>query len=361
MGRRVKISKKTKQRLAQAYYSPQYPGSLGGIKALKQRVKLSPTKIKDWIRGQDAYTLHHPVRYKFPRRKIIVSGKDALWMTDLIDVQRIKRENDSFKFLLTIIDVFSKFAFVVPIRDKTGDSIIQAFDTVLSQGRKPKKLCSDKGTEFKNQAFQKYLKQKNIEFYTTENEDIKASIVERFNRTLKEKMWRYFTKKNSQRYVEVLPLLVRAYNQSYHRSIKRSPASVDHTNQEEVWQALYGQQQTYPKQPPLKVGDTVRISKSRRQFKKGYLPSWTEELFTVSRVLQTKPITFKIKDDHGEELKGSFYAQELQKVAEKQVFRIESILKHKAGKPNLYLVKWYGYNDSFNSWIPQSALTKYAS
>ena len=215
-----------------------------------------------------------------------------------------------------------------------------------------------------NKTFQKFLKEERVEFFVTQNEDIKASIAERFNRTLKERLWRYFTKKNTMRYVEVLSHLVRAYNHSYHRSIKRTPAEVNTSNQEDVWQTLYAQPLKQIRNTnPLKIGDRVRISKARRQFKKGYLPSWTEELFTVSRVKRTIPITYVLKDDHGDELQGAFYHQEVQKVGEKDVFRIEAILKQRPVRSGEreYLVKGYGYPASFNSWIPHGALTRYTN
>ena len=118
---------------------------------------------------------------------------------------------------------------------------MEAFEHILAQGRKPFRLHTDRGTEFRKKIFQHFLKEKGVDIFVTQNEDIKASIVERFNRTLKEKMWRCFTKKNNLRYVEVLQQMVRAYNRSYHRSIKKAPADVYTTNQEEVWQTLYGQ------------------------------------------------------------------------------------------------------------------------
>ena len=179
----------------------------------------------------------------------------------------------------------------------------------------------------------------------TENEDIKASIAERFNRTLKEKLWRYFTKKNTLRYIEVLPQLVQSYNHSYHKSIKRSPAEVDDSNQEDVWQTLYGHP---PKQKlqtkPFQPGHRVRISKHRGSFKKGYLPSWSEELFTISHINKSQPITYTLIDDHGEELLGSFYHPEIQKVGVKDIYRIEKVLKqrpaHSGGYEYFSQVVW---------------------
>ena len=170
-----------------------------------------------------------------------MGGIDHQFQADLIDVRNLKKANDGFVYLLTCIDVLSKYAWVVPLKNKTGPSLVEAFEHIFAQGRKPFRLHTDRGTEFRKKIFQHFLKEKGVDIFVTQNEDIKASIVERFNRTLKEKMWRCFTKKNNLRYVEVLQQMVRAYNRSYHRSIKKAPADVYTTNQEEVWQTLYGQ------------------------------------------------------------------------------------------------------------------------
>ena len=354
MGKLVK--KKTTGDYRASYYTTKNPGAYGGLTALQRVLKKEKKDVRDWLAGQDAYTLHKPVRRVFPRRKTIVGGIDHQWQADLIDTQRLKKDNDGYNYILTIIDVLSKFAWAVPLKNKTGPTLVSAFDSVFAD-RQPQALQTDKGTEFINRTFQKYLKDRGVRFFTTENEDIKASIVERFNRTLKEKLWRYFTKHGRNRYLEALPDLLNNYNHSYHRSIKTTPASVNRNNQEDVWQNLYGAvAATKQKESRLKIGDRVRISKARRTFKKGYLPFWTEELFTISRVKTTRPTTYVLKDDHGEELKGTFYQQEIQKVTAKDVYKIESVLKRRG---NQYLVKWYGYPSSFNSWIPKSSLTHY--
>jgi Integrase core domain/Chromo (CHRromatin Organisation MOdifier) domain len=351
--------KKANKILWLSYYSPQRPGAYGGVPGLQRSTKIKPSTVKDWLSHQDTYTLHKPVRHRFPRRRTIVGGLDHQFQADLIDVKNIKKYNDGYVFLLTCIDVLSKYAWVIPLKTKTGEALVAAFRSIFAQGRKPLRLQTDKGTEFINKTFQKFLKEEGVYFFVTENEDIKASIVERFNRTLKEKMWRYFTKKNTLRYVEVLPALVRNYNHSYHRSIQRTPAEVDETNQEEVWQTLYGD--SGGDSGVFREGDRVRISKARRTFKKGYLPSWTEELFTVSRLNRTTPVTYVLNDDHGEELKGTFYKEEIQKVGDKRVYRVESILDERedARGRKEYLVKWFGYDSSFNSWIAKEQLTRY--
>lgn len=355
--------KSTKRTLSETYYNPERPGSYGGVDRLKRYSGLKRDAVKDWLSYQDAYTLHKPVRYHFPRRRIIVGGIDHQWQADLIDLRTLKKENDGYVYVLTCIDILSKYAWALPLKDKTGQTLVSAFEDIFEEGRKPLKLQTDKGSEFQNRIFQSFLKKRKVEHFVTENEDIKASVVERFNRTLKDKLWRYFTKHNTERFLEALPQLVDAYNRTVHRSIKRAPMEVTRDTQEDVWHTLYDQ--PFPstsKKRTLGAGDRVRISKARRNFKKGYMPSWTEELFTVSRVKPTKPLTYVLKDDHGEELEGAFYVQELQNVGEKEVYRIENVLKRRTGLTGRteYLVKWYGYDSSFNSWIPATALTTYS-
>lgn len=362
MKKKNKKQRGSLQRLSEAYYTPDQPSAYGGINRLQKYTKLKRTAVKNWLSYQDSYTLHKPVRKNFQRRRVIVGGIDHQWQADLIDIQRLKKYNERYSYLLCVIDVFSKYAWVVPLKNKTGTTLVQAFENIFKQGRKPLKLQTDKGTEFLNRTFQKFLQENNVRFFTTQNEDIKASIVERFNRTLKEKLWRYFTKKNTLRFLETLPHLVKGYNHSYHRSIKKRPVDVDTENQEDVWQTLYKEPLKQTKVvDPLKIGDRVRISKARRVFKKSYLPSWTEELFTISRVNQTTPITYVLKDDNNEELLGSFYHQEIQKVGDKDIFRIETVLKQRTGpkRTKEFLVKWQGYPSSFNSWIPQTAFQQY--
>lgn len=360
MTRKKKQSKKQTQqeRVRKVYYNAKQPGSFGGVTPLAKALNQKRSETREWLSFEDVYTLHKPTRQKFQRRRTIVGGIDHQWQADLIDVQKLKKNNEGNAYLLTCIDVFSKYAWVVPLKDKTGGTLVQAFKEILDGGRKPLKLQTDKGTEFKNRSVQKLLKKENIDFFTTENEDIKAAVVERFNRTLKERLWRYFTKTNATRYMDVLPDIVYTYNRSLHRSIQRPPIEVNAKNQEDVWQSLYGDSGDNDKKKKLKVGDRVRISKARRVFKKGYLPSWTLELFTVEAVLRTTPTTYTIKDDHDEVLKGTFYDQELQKVGEKDQYDIEAVLDQRLDKKGKreYLVKWVGYDSSFNQWIPHQAL-----
>ena len=123
-----------------------------------------------------------------------------------------------------VIDVLSKYAWVRPMKNKTARSLLEAFDSILSEGRKLEKLRTDKGTEFLNESFQQYLKKKNIHFYTANNE-LYASVVERVNQTLQSKLYYYFRTVNSLSYIYVLQGLVYSYDNTYHRSIEHVPAT----------------------------------------------------------------------------------------------------------------------------------------
>ncbi len=263
-------------------------------------------------------------------------------------MQAFAEYNDGFKYILAVIDVFSKYGWMVPLKLKTGEAVAKAFNKIFNYSkRKPEKIWVDKGKEFYN----KDVKKLGVELYSTENEE-KSSVVERWNRTMKEKMFKYFSANNTRRYIDVLDELVKQYNNSYHSSVKMTPVKASmQENANKVWINLYSFQPSIGSvTAKFKIGDKVRISKKKRTFEKGYTPRWTEEVFTVSAIQYTDPITYKLTDLNGEEIQGTFYEQELQKTTQ-EIYRIEKVLKTKGDK--LY-VKWFGYPESFNSWINKS-------
>ena len=301
--------------------------------------------------------LHKPIRRKFRKRRVIAKTVDDIWAADLVFMTQFADDNDEYKYLLMIIDVFSKYGFIVPLRRKTAAEVAQGFKTVFHEsGRIPKRLWVDDGKEFYNKTMTKLLAVNDIKMYSTKNEE-KATVVERWNRTIRRIMWKYFTANDTRKYIDILPALVKKYNNTYHHSIKCKPVeAIDLKNFNRVFKALYGNMKHLVVKPKFKVGDVVRIDKKKRKFEKGYTPYWTEEIFTISKVQNTTPPTYRIKDSKGEELQGSFYESELQKSTQTTIFRIEDILKErttKSGQKQIY-VKWKGYNKSFNSWIPQS-------
>jgi len=346
------------EKLEQVYYDPSHPASFGGVdsvyRAAKEKgLKITRSEVQQWLQKQDTYTLHKPVKWRFKRGRVYVDKIDEQWQADLADLSSLSKYNQGYRFLLTCIDVLSKYAWVVPLKDKKGSTIISAFNTILKSGRKPDRLQTDKGTEFTNRHFQKLLRTEGIGFFTTGNET-KASIVERFNRTLKTKMWKYFTKSNKLTYVSVLPQLIKSYNNTWHRSIQTKPILVTKKNEGDVWHTLYDKDLVKHTHFKFKLGDQVRIIKTRHVFKKGYLPNWTEEIFSISQKIDRYPPVYKVKDYSGEELDGTFYEQELQKIAkeESDSYRVEKVMKKRKRKGKMeYLVKWLGWPSKFNSWV----------
>ena len=200
---------------------------------------ISVGRAQRLLENELSYTLHKPRRQRFPTLKVQAEGIDHQWVADLVEMQRLARYNRGVRYLFTVVDVLSKYAWVQPLKAKTGVAMVKAFETILKGRRKPIQLQTDRGKEFYNRPFQSFLKQHNIHHFSTEG-DAKASNVERFNRTLKGRMFRYFTAANTLRFDKVLPSLVQGYNASYHRSIGMAPQDVTRRNERAVWRRLFG-------------------------------------------------------------------------------------------------------------------------
>ena len=226
-----------------------------------------------------------------------------------------------------MIDVFSKYVYVECMKNKTSLSVITVFSKILKRNGYFSSLQTDLGTEFTNKAFQSWLKDRNIHFFHTYNREIKASIVERFIRTIKEKLFRYFMYSSKWKYVDVIQKLVHAYNHSFHRSIQCSSAEVTPSNQQSIWLTLYGDQQ--PKNPKFSVGTRVRLSVIRGQFTKDHTQGWTQEEFEIAEAFTGNSPNYKIRDLRGEDVKGSFYEPELQKVVKSDsIIKLSPFLKN---------------------------------
>lgn len=334
--RRDRLTNKTafNDKLKELYGDPNQPGSLGGVAAFARANKVPYEQAKKALESSLGYSLHKPVRHKFETSLVLVFGRDEQWATDLVETGNIAKHNRGIRYLLVVIDVFSKFAWVEPIKSKTGKAVTEAFGKILkkAEGRRPQKLQTDDGKEFYNTTFQELLKKKQIHHFSTRG-DTKASVVERFNRTFKQKMYRYFTVHNTLSFLPVLQPLIHSYNHTYHRTIRTTPAKVTPEIERKVWNTMYGPMLSVKKKKPtpLQVGDRVRLTKKHRLFKKGYLPRWTEEVFVVARVIPSLPgtvVTYRIKEWDGTLLEGTFYREDLQKVEVKDddLFRIEKVL-----------------------------------
>lgn len=350
--------------MSNIYHDPAHPGSFGGVNRLYRAMrdegheKTKPDEVRRFLSGQDAYTLHKPARVHFSRNRVFVPRPLNQFQADLCDMQALAQHNDGFHYLLTMIDVFSKKAFARSLKRKTAAEVVQAFKSIFKESHTPAKLQTDAGKEFHNKSFQALMKKHNIIHFTTAS-DVKASVVERFNRTLKGRMWRYFTANNTMRYLDVLQDLIRGYNHSFHSSIKMAPAEVTEENTPQVFQNLYGVRHVRGCKYKFKAGDTVRISKVRGVFDKRYEQTFTDELFTVDQRIPRFPPVYRLKDYDGELIQGCFYEPELQKVetAPDKLYRVENILKKRTvrGKKQV-LVKWRNWPEKFNSWVNAEAV-----
>ena len=274
---------------------------------------------------QLAEELHKPIIRKFEKRKVHAAFKHNIWGADLADMQLLSKYNKGIRFSLCVIDIFIKYAWVVPLKDKKGVSNVAAFQNVLKQSnRKPNKIWIDKGSEFYNASFKKWLRDNDIVMYSTHNEG-KSVVAERFIRTLKSKIYKYMTSISKKVYIDKLDDIVNEYNNTYHTTIKMKPTDVkDNTY-------INTDKETNDKDPKFKVGDRVRISKYKNIFAKGSPPNWSEEVFVIKKVKNTVLWTYFINDLNGEEIMGKFYEKELQKTNQEE-FRIEKVIKRKGDK-----------------------------
>jgi transposase InsO family protein len=349
----------TDQVLRSIYYDAANPASYAGVdklyKAARQRHPVSKREVKEWLSGELTYTLHKPARRRFKRNRIVVSHVNEQFQADLVDMQQFTGKNNQYRYILTAIDVFSKYAWAVPLKNKFGSSIRRGLMKIFKD-RTPLNLQTDKGTEFTNKGVQDLLKRNGIHYFTSHNSYIKCAVVERFNRTLKARMFRYFTKIGKRRYIEVLPKLIDAYNNSVHRSIKMRPVDVGEHNEREVFFNLYGVRSRRDllkplNKPKLKVGDQVRQKYTMKPHERSYYPLWTDQTFTIAEAISGNPKPlYMIKDFKGSRLKQRHYPEEVQKV-KGDLYRVEKILgRRRRNGRTQYLIKWLNYPNSVNSW-----------
>lgn len=301
-----------------------------------------------------ANELHAPVKRKFQRRRVISYGIDDVWSCDLVEMQEWKKQNKGYRYILNVVDVFSKYAWSVKLLDKKGSTVLEAFKNIVkSSGRKPGHLWVDQGREFYNKDMDEWIKENDIVRYSTYGEH-KSAVVERFNRTLKNMMWRRFTAENTRNWIDMLDKLLLRYNNSVHSTIRKTPTEASMPTSGPALGPL--QLDFSTQKPKFSVGDKVRISRLKGVFEQGYLANWSEAIYTVHEVKRTSPITYILKDMHGEIVTGGFYTEELKK-SNQEVFRIEKVLrKKKINGVEHGLVKWLGYDESFNEWKPMSEI-----
>ena len=339
------------------YLDPKEPGSFSGLhkfyKSLNGQIKRK--KVEDFLKQQDAYTLHKYKRIHFKRNKVIVGGMMQQWDSDVGFLDDFAQQNDNYKYFVVFIDVFSQYLYTHPLKTKEAKEMVQAIKFVFSQGHKPLEIRTDKGGEYMGVVFKRYLKSENVEHIITENET-KAAFAERVIKTIKKRLYRYFTYSNNNRWIDVLQDITTSYNSTFHRSIGMAPSDVNTENAAKLWLKLCHQPKVL-KFPKLRfdTGDSVRISYLEGKFHRDFDQHFTREVFTVSkRKVKAGIPVYQLTDYNGEVIDGWFYGNEMQHVIfdPNADFKIEKILKTRKRKGKTdHLVKWLGCPDKFNSWV----------
>ena len=356
------------------YYDPSNAGSFSGPDKLYRYVRkagkyvISKYKIRKWLQRQEPYSLQRSLRKPAKRNRIVVTGIDDQWSADLMDMVKFKSQNDGYSYVLVVIDVFSKFLWMRSLKDKKGESVVKALQDILREGRQPSRIRTDKGQEFRSKEVNKLLDRYGIKHLYAQNES-KAAISEFVIKTIKSRLYRYFTHTRNYEYIRKLQSFANSYNQTHHRTIGMAPAKVTKAKETSIWWRMYWPKndlvirKTKKVRKPFKfkVGDKVRLSHLRNPFTREYDERWTGEIFTIAqKILRGGLPLYRVKDYDGDEIKGTFYQSELQKVdvRDDDMWKVENIIKTKGkGRNKEYYVKWLNWPKKFNFWIRASDIT----
>lgn len=299
--------------------------------------------------------LFKPARKKFKRRRVVIKGLDDLWNADLAEFGEYVRENRGYKYVLVVIDSFSKYLWTRALKSKTGEEVTRAMADILdnSAGRIPSHLQTDWGKEFYNVKFRALMNKHLIKHYSTYSV-IKSSFAERVIRTLKERLYKAFYLHGSHKWINILENITDAYNATIHSTTNLRPKDISKENEAEVMKSTYNAsvyKHAGSNLGKFHVGDIVRISREKHIFVKGYRVRWSTELFKIKKVQYTEPLTYLIEDMQGNPILGAFYEKELQLTRSPEIYLVEKVLRRKNGK---LFVKWLGLPKEHNSWIKSS-------
>lgn len=362
--------------LSAIYYTPKAPASFSNSLKLWHAIKKDPAKpkgltmkvVKNWLKLQQTHKLHLTPKQHFPTEHIICDYIDQEWQTDLIDMSNLANQNRPYKFVLVVIDVFSRYLWTRPLKTKRASEAAEKFQDIIDTDKRCCDLLfSDQGGEFRGGPFQQMLKRNNISHFLAYGPH-HAAICERVNRTIKDKLYRYFSENATTRYIDILQDLSDSINNTVHSTLHRTPASINQGNQAKVYDEVYQKIINKAAQQPLvysfAIGDLVRISSLRTPFRKGYLEAWTQEIFSVWNRIPSRPPRYRLKDLKDEIVKGSFYEEELQKVdlsnPDAIKYTIDKVLSYKKVNGVTYAkVRWYQIPPKFDSLVKKSELKKY--
>ena len=370
------LSRRTKQILSKEYHDVELSGSYQSpgkfyTEVIKRhpQLKITLRQVQDWIKGEDTYTLNKEVCTKFLKSVVVVDGISDIWEADLADMSKYSSMNGGYRYLLGVIDIFSRKLYVTPLENKYAETVIKGFDEVIRQaGTQCRKLRSDMGSEFTNEKFRLHLQKLGIGHYYSHG-TAQCPYIERVWKTLKKRIVKYMTQNSTKEYISRLSHFVESYNNTTHSIIQMAPNQVTKENESEVRYNQYVSREKrgmmrgkYSKiKYRFKLGENVRIAKRKEKISSEYKERWSRETYQVVKRKNVYGIPmYEIADVQGEVLSGGFYEGELQSVMEDhkdKLYQIDKIFKRRVvkGVPEVF-VSWKGYNKKFNTWIPASAV-----
>lgn len=335
------------------------PFSYGGKYRLYDKFgKNNKNIIEKSLRASDVYSRF--LQYKKPRRysPVYVDNKRELFQSDLIAFtnKELADKNDGYLYLFTTIDVFSKYAWVYKLKNKECKTVMNCFADILSKcGKKPAKIQTDRGSEFVCKKFKKFFKENDIHHYVSYS-DRKCPVIERFNLTIQQLLYKIMDHENTDRWVDCISKAMKIYLNRTHRTICMSPNEAElKKNEKMVRRNLYkyfSKVGIKPQKIKFKIGDTVRVWKYHRQFQRGYDSKFTHEYFKISKILKNLPVVrYKLKDINGEDIIGSYFQEELVHYTEPEFHKTIILDTKGKGINKMYLVKYEGWDDKYNRWV----------
>lgn len=344
--------------LHKIFFNLKSPASYSGIQALYKEAKsyypaLTLSDVEKFLHNQRTWTLYKPIKKKFKRLKTIPSGLNTDWQCDLCIFDDLRKENDQFRYLLVCIDVLSRKINVAPAKSKSSADMIEAFDKIFKEsGVFPNKLYSDAGVEFQAKKMLDYFMSKDILKFVMHSPHLHAGVVERANKTIKLRLYKYFSEKNTIRWLEPIQKIVTGINNSINRTIGMTPNEVTYENANELWKKLYKSENNSEIKHKFSTGNIVRIGKEKGSFGRSFHPNFTDELFIISKVNPTNPPSYRITDLENQPIKGIFYEPELVLTNLDTTHRIAEVIKTRKRKGiTEHFVRWIGYPETYNSWV----------
>ena len=351
------------KRFVKNYANPRSVVSFGGLKNIARSTGLTDRKIRDELQKQNTYVVHREAKRPRVYNPFVLYKKRDLLQADLVDMSSLSEWNKGFKWILMVVDAFSRKCWVKILQNKTADLVLEKFKEIFEETGKFKRLMTDAGSEFIAKQFKSFLAKNKIKF-TRGNPH--APHVERLNRTIQGRLYKYMTEYETKSWIRAIGDIVHSYNSRFHSTIKMSPNRADLDKHRDTVIAnltvYYSKSFNKRKKPRFKVGDVVSLQKIKGVFAKGYEKVFTEELFRIRKVHTKLPIPqYTVGDYDGKKIiKGRFYENELQK-ADYDVFKVERILEERinqdTGEEEVF-VKWVGWPEKYNQWINKSYIVR---